>query len=115
MQITQREYKQSVVLDLKGDLTYDNRGIFKDAVEKAKRTGYRHLILNMEHVQFLDSSGLGLMVLTSQNVKLNHMQLSVVNPQSYVREIMNLANIGKLVPMFMSEAEAVAAVSRAAA
>jgi anti-anti-sigma factor len=108
MQITQREFKQAVVLDLKGDLTYDNRGVFKDAVERVKTTHCRHLIINMEQVQFLDSSGLGLMALMSQNLKLSHMRLSVVNPQSYVREIMNLANIAKLVPIYNSEADAVA-------
>lgn len=115
MQITQREFKQAVVLDLKGDLTYDNRGVFKAAVERAKATHCRHLIINMELVQFLDSSGLGLIALMSQNLKLSHMRLSVVNPQSYVREIMNLANITKLVPIYNSEADAVADKVSAAA
>ncbi len=115
MKITQRDYKQAKVLDLVGDLTYDNRGAFKDAVERAKATQCRHLIINMEQVQFLDSSGLGLMALLSQNLKLNHIRLSVVNPQSYVREIMNLANIEKLVPIYNSEADAVSDKGRLAA
>ncbi len=115
MKVMKRELKQAVALDLVGDLTYDNRGVFKDAVEGVKRSGCRHLILNMEQVQFLDSSGLGLMALMSQNLKLTHTRLSVVNPQSYVREIMSLANIGKLVPIYNSEADALSDASRAAA
>ncbi len=115
MKITQREYKQAIVLDLVGDLTYDNRGTFKEAVERAKASRCRHLIVNMEQVQFLDSSGLGLMALMSQNLKLSHIRLSVVNPQSYVREIMNLANIAKLVPIYTSEDDAVADRGSAAA
>lgn len=115
MKITQREHKQATVLDLIGDLTYDNRATFKEAVERVKASACRHLIVNMEKVQFLDSSGLGLMALMSQNLKLSHIRLSVVNPQSYVREIMNLANIAKLVPIYNSEEDAVADRGRVAA
>ncbi|BCA54750.1 Stage II sporulation protein [Nitrospira sp. KM1] len=115
MEIRQRESKQAVVLELQGDLTYDNRTAFKDAVEQVKKTGCRHIIFDMEQVQFLDSSGLGLLALLSQNLKLSQVRLSLVNPQSYVREILALANISKLIPIHNSESDALTSKSDAAA
>jgi anti-anti-sigma factor len=103
MQITERVVPQGMILDLVGDLTYAHRGVFKTAVEKAKSAGCKHLIVNMEKVRFVDSAGLGLLVLVSQSLKLVQAQLSVLKPQLYVREIMSLANIPKMIPIYESE------------
>lgn len=109
MDITQRAIKDATVLDLKGDLTYSNRAAFKTAVEQVKNRGCRHLIVNLEQVRFVDSSGLGLLVLLSQSFKLQHAQLSLLKPQSYVREIMGLANIPKMIPIYETEGDALTA------
>lgn len=112
MEIIQRAVKDATVLDLKGDLTYSNRAVFKTAVEQVKSRGCRHLIVNMEQVRFVDSSGLGLLVLVSQTFKLQQAQLSLLKPQSYVREIMSLANIPKMIPIYETEGDAL--IARAA-
>jgi anti-anti-sigma factor len=108
MQINERIMPQGMILDLVGDLTYANRSVFKAAVEKAKSAGCRRLIVNLEKVRFVDSAGLGLLVLISQNLKLAQSQLSLLKPQPYVREIMSLANIPKLLPIYESEVDALA-------
>ena len=112
MQIKERVVPHGIILDVVGDLTYANRAAFKAAVEKAKQAGCRHLIVNLEHVRFVDSAGLGLLVLVSQNFKLQQAQVSMLKPQSYVREIMSLANIPKMIPIYESEEDAV--IARAA-
>ncbi|TKB66547.1 MAG: STAS domain-containing protein [Nitrospira sp.] len=109
MQIKERIVPQGIILDMAGDLTYANRAVFKAAVEKAKQAGCRHLMVNLEQVRFVDSAGLGLLVLVSQNFKLVKAQVSMLKPQSYVREIMSLANIPKMIPIYEREEEALAA------
>ena len=106
MQINERTVPQGIILDVVGDLTYANRSVFKTAVEKAKQAGCRHLIVNLEQVRFVDSAGLGLLVLISQSFKLVQAQVSILRPQSYVREIMSLANIPKMIPIYESEEDA---------
>jgi anti-anti-sigma factor len=93
MQIKERSVPQGIILDVVGDLTYANRAVFKQ-------------------VRFVDSAGLGLLVLVSQNFKLLQAQVSMLKPQSYVREIMSLANIPKMIPIYESEEDVL--VARAA-
>jgi len=112
MHINERAVPQGIILDLVGDLTYANRAMFKAAVEKAKQAGCRHLIVNLEQVRFVDSAGLGLLVLVSQNMKLLQAKVSMLKPQRYVLEIMSLANIPKLIPIYENEEDAL--VGRAA-
>ena len=114
MQTKERPVLNGVVLDLTGDLTYANREQFKTAVEAIRQNGCRHLILNMAEVRFVDSSGLGLLALVSQNFKLSQGKVSMLKPQSYVREIMSLANIQKLIPVYDNEQDALAAQQKAA-
>jgi anti-anti-sigma factor len=65
--------------------------------------------VNLEQVRFVDSSGLGLLVLVSQNFRLMQAQVSMLKPQRYVREIMSLANIPKMIPIYESEDDALTA------
>lgn len=109
MDIMQRAMKDATVLDLKGDLTYSNRAAFKTAAEQVKNRGCLHLIVNLEQVRFVDSSGLGLLVLLSQSFKLQQVRVSLLKPQNYVREIMSLANIPKMIPIYETEGEALTA------
>lgn len=114
MQIKERPVPNGVVLDMTGDLTYANREQFKTSVERLRQKGCRHLILNMAGVRFVDSSGLGLLALVAQNFKLTQSKVSMVRPQSYVREIMSLANIPKLIPIYDNEQDALAGRAQAA-
>jgi anti-anti-sigma factor len=108
MQITERRIGQSVILDLVGELTYANRTAFRGAVERSKQTGCRHLILNMQGVRFLDSSALGMLALLSQSLTVTQGVLSLLNPQSYVREIISLANLHRILPVYNTEQDALA-------
>ncbi len=114
MEITERPVPNGVVLEIAGDLTYANRERFKAAVEAVRQKGCHHLILNMAEVRFVDSSGLGLLALVAQNFKLSQGKVSMLKPQSYVREIMSLANIPKLIPVYDNEQDALAGNKQAA-
>ena len=109
MKIKERAHLQGIILDVEGDLTYANRTVFKAAVEKATQARCKHLILNLEQVRFVDSAGLGLLVLVAQSFKRMQSQVSLLKPQIYVREIMSLANIPKMIPIYESEADALTA------
>ena len=109
METHERPVPNGVILDLIGDLIYSNREPFKTAVEAIREKGCRHLILNMAGVRFVDSSGLGLLALVAQHFAVSQGTVSLVQPQTYVREIMTLANITQLIPVYDHEQHALAA------
>jgi anti-anti-sigma factor len=109
LHITARRIGHAIILDLQGELTYADRATFKAAVERAKQTGCRHLIMNMEGVRFLDSSALGILALSSQSFRSIHGMVCLLNPRSYVREIISLTNLHRMLPVYDSEQDALAA------
>ena len=108
MQITERRIGQSIILDLTGELSYANRTTFKAAVERSKQGGCRHLILNMQGVRFLDSSALGTLARLAKSIPATQGMVSLLNPQSYVKEIITLANLHQILPVYTSEQDALA-------
>ena len=57
----------------------------------------------------MDSAGLGLLVIAAQSLKRLESQISLLKPQTYVREIMSLANIPKMIPIYEREEDALMA------
>jgi len=108
MRITERRLGHSSILDVAGDLTYANRAAFKGAVERSKQAGCRHLIINMEDVRFLDSSALGMLALLSQSLTVTQRAVSLLKPQSYIKEIISLANLHRILPVYNTEEDALA-------
>ncbi len=108
MNIRERTANNATVLHVEGDITYATRATFKTAIEKARYAGCRNMIINMEQVRFVDSSGLGLLALVAHAFRAGQGRFSLLNPQPYVREIMNLANIHTLIPIYSREEDALA-------
>jgi anti-anti-sigma factor len=108
MRITQRTDRDAVIFEIADELTYTTRKVFTAAVERAKQAGCRHLILHVALVTFIDSAGLGLIALAAQQCKAENRRLSLVGPQGTVKHLLELANIPKMVPVYPTEAAAIA-------
>ncbi len=114
MRVVERKAQSGTVLDLHERFDFGARGTFKEAVEKVRQEACSHLIVNMQGVTFMDSSALGLLVVTYQNFKRVNSKVSLLNPQGYVRQVLDLANIPNMMTVYDSESDALSAVPVAA-
>jgi anti-anti-sigma factor len=115
MELTERQEGSATVLEINGRFDFAARREFKEAMDRLQQAGCRHVILNIEQVSFVDSSALGLLVVAHQNLKLKEGRISLVNPQSYVRQILDLANVPRMIPVFATIQEACAGFEQTAA
>lgn len=107
MRITQRSVRDATVLDMADEFTYSTRKEFSVPVEKLRQSGCRHVILNMKLVTFVDSAAIGLLALAAQQFKTDNRKLSLVGPQGTVKQVLDLSNISKLIPVYSTEEAAV--------
>jgi len=110
MTITQQLKNNVTVLEVNGRFEFSGRTLFISALEKAQKGSPSHIILNFGSVSFLDSAALGLLALAHQNLKAQNIQLSVLNPQDYVKKVLELANIPKFIPIVSTIDEATSPV-----
>ncbi len=104
MNITQDNVDGQAIVHLDGRFDFGARKTFKEAVEQSS-DAQKPVVLNLEKVTFVDSSALGLLVICHQTLKNKKVPFYLVNPQTYVKQVLDLANIGKMIPIYQTLAE----------
>lgn len=109
MRITVLVRPTHTVLRLEENFVYDGRKDFNACVEQAKQAGCRHLVVDLEQVNCLDSAALGIIALTGQQFRLEQRRFSLMRPQPHVRKLLAIVQFDKLMSVYDSEAAARAA------
>ena len=104
MNITQDSADGKTIVSLDGRFNFGVRNVFKAAIAEAVEKGHP-IILDLGKVSFVDSSALGLLVISHQNLKNKKIPFYLMNPQTYVKQVLDLANIGKMIPIYQTVAE----------
>jgi anti-anti-sigma factor len=80
MQITERQVRGVTVLDLEGRFVLeDGVQAFKDRMDALSRRGPARILLNFEHVTYLDSAGVGAIAWKFVTVRKRNGDVKLVN------------------------------------
>ena len=103
-----REIEGIPVLDLKGRLT---AGVFsetlRDNIALLAHEGKNNLVLNMKQVDYVDSSGLGTLVLCFTTLQQNGGALKLTNLSRRQLELMVLTKLTTVFEVFDDERDAI--------
>ena len=99
-------------LRVKGPLKYgDSLDQFEAAVQAALDSEHNFLILNLEAMPVIDSSGIGAVVNALQKAKKQGGDAKLVNPSPFATKTFKMVHIYNLFSVFATEVEALAACS----
>ncbi len=82
-----------MTLTLAGRLDFSARRTFSSAIEDCYQAKKHHIILNLEDVVFIDSSGLGMIHRCIMESEPKNVKISIINPRQQVHDIMELCNM----------------------
>jgi len=107
LEVARREREGIALLDLKGRITMGEEvAIFREAVDRIALPGTR-LILNMQQVDYVDSTGLGAMVMCSTKLKNASGIAKLVNVNRRNIELIVMTKIDTIFEVFEDETDAV--------
>jgi anti-sigma B factor antagonist len=104
-----RQTGNTCTLKLKGPFKSISVRDFDAAVESAISTGHLYLILDMEAMPIIDSSGIGAVVNALRRTKQFGGDTKLVNPSPFAAKTFKMVGILSLFGVFASEEEAIAA------
>ncbi len=108
LEIAEREREGIILLDLKGRITMgDEASAFRDAFEKHATAPGGKLILNMHAVDYVDSTGLGALVMCSTRFKSQNGVAKLVNVNRRNIELILMTKIDTIFEVFDDETDAV--------
>lgn len=110
MNVAERIQNDVLILMISGRLTFYSRKVFQALVKTAKFSGAKHIIFNMQEVTFMDSAALGSLVLAYLNLNEGDMDMSVIEPKSPVKTLLEEANFPSMIPTYPTEESAFHAI-----
>ncbi len=102
MKITQEINNKKATLKLEGNFTYTQRKAFQEALKVVCSDPIEEIVIDLSQVAFLDSAALGLLMISHRQLDGEKRKLSLAYPQPTVRQILELANLHKTIPMIES-------------
>ena len=95
------------ILSLKGRLTVGEASSVREKVSAVALAGNVSVVLNLEHVEYIDSTGLGALVICFTSLKKAGGALKLVNPNKRNVELLLLTKLHTIFEVFNDEQDAV--------
>ena len=107
MEISQREADKVVILDIQGEIDLYNAPEIKDTMQKLIKAQKYSIIINLEKVSYIDSSGIGALISSLSNLKKYQGSLKIINVYASVKKVFELTKLTSFFEIYDSEEEAI--------
>lgn len=99
------------VLDIAGDVTGLGEESLMDAYNRATSLGAQLIVLNFSNLQYMNSSGIGLLVTLLIRAQRNQQRLRAYGLNEHYENIFDLTRINEAILIYPTEQQALAAES----
>lgn len=97
----------TLLLRLDGELDMHTASMVRQAIDlEIEKRGIRTVILNLQDVQFVDSSGLGVIIGRYKKLLPLGGKLKITNVPPHIFKIMELSGLPKIISFYVDEAHA---------
>jgi anti-sigma B factor antagonist len=98
------------IIDIKGEINAQSESVLMEAYSQASLSGIRSIILNFSELEYMNSSGIGLLVTLLIRVRRQNQRLLAFGLTDHYRQIFELTRLNEAIGLYNSEKEAVSAV-----
>ena len=89
-----REGSGAVVVRIGGEVDMSNADVLRETIDPIVASDVEHLIFDLGELQFIDSSGLTVLLAAAQKIP----QVQLRNPSAIVRRIVEVTGLGEVLP-----------------
>ena len=108
LDIQQSEREGIVLLDLKGRITVGPEATaLRDRIAALTKAGTVNLILNLQHVAYIDSTGLGALVMCATSLRKNSGSMKLLHLNRRNIELLVMTKLATVFEIFTDEQDAV--------
>lgn len=111
IEIVIRGIQGATVVDFHGRLDLQSRWHVKAVMNQCCLTETEHLILNLKGLTFIDSAGLGFLVISSRKFKDLNRRITWIYAPGFVGDLFLSLQIQELIPLSTSEQDALSSLN----
>ncbi len=101
--------EKAVIIDVEGDLTGAAESALMDIYAEVSADNPRAIILNFSKLEYMNSSGIGLLIMLLIRIQRHDQYLLVYGLKEHYRQIFNLTRLDEAVSICQSEEHALSA------
>jgi anti-anti-sigma factor len=107
-EIAERIAGEVVILDLRGQMTLsgEEEPVLLRHTRRVVQEGHRRVLLNLTHVSYIDSTGVGEIVGAYTRVVREGGSLKLCGVSARIQELLDTTNIGTVIESFATEPDA---------
>lgn len=103
--------ERNLIVRLKGDLDHHNAKVVRGKIDLlVEVNNIKNIIFDFEEMEFMDSSGIGLIMGRYKNLKLKNGNVYVSNINKKIDRIFNLSGIYKIIDKYEDVEKALQAI-----
>ena len=96
------------VIDIQGEITAAAENVLMDAYTQATSAGAQKIVLNFAGLDYMNSSGIGLLVTLLIRTQRHKQRLLACNLSDHYEQIFELTRLNEAIPIYPDEADATA-------
>ncbi len=90
MSIRDEYHNSMVTINIGEHFTFNDSNLFRETLNKAFSNKITTLNINLSRLDFMDSSGLGMLMVADNECKKHHVSLQLRNPVGEVKKLLQL-------------------------
>lgn len=110
MELKIRKNGDVYIIDVNGEMDLYNSYKLKELVMKMLEKSVKFFVINLEQVDYIDSSGIGALIYICSTVKKMNLKLAIASVHGSVKKVIELTKLTGYFPMANSVEEALMVV-----
>lgn len=106
MELKIRKNGENYIIDVNGEMDLYNSYKLKELVMKMLEKKVEHFIINLENVDYIDSSGIGALIYICSTIKKMSLKLVITNIHGSVKKVIELTKLMGYFPIAQTIDEA---------
>lgn len=110
MALTQSEENGVIILAVDGNLDGEGTQALEEQVLALLESGSTKLLFDFSSLDYINSSGLRVLVLAYQRLKKNSGAVAICGVKDYIQEVFEVSGYDKIFPLYPARVEALGAM-----
>lgn len=108
MQILTEKIGSNLIVEVNGELDLETSPAFRNVIEEKlnQYVSIRHLVLDLKKVNFIDSSGLGVILGRFKRISQEGGRMSAINVSESVKRVFQLSGLLKIISIYDNRQQA---------
>lgn len=83
-------------MEVSGEIDISSARDFREALEKVYTDKKNDIILHFEQLNYIDSTGLGVIIGAYGKMKANNNRIQIINPRQNIKKLLSITNLDQI-------------------